>query len=72
MEGAGAEPQRAFRSTNGWRIPVRSAFVGGFVFSLFGGDGVSGLNLGSIIVAVIGSLILLALYRMIAGGRRSS
>jgi len=53
-------------------IGIAGALVGGFVFSLFGGDGVSGLNLGSIIVAVIGSLILLALYRMIAGGRRSS
>ena len=52
-------------------IGIAGALVGGFVFSLFGGDGVSGLNLGSIIVAVIGSLILLALYRMIAGGRRS-
>ena len=27
---AGAEPQRFFRSTSGWRIPVRSAFVCGF------------------------------------------
>jgi uncharacterized membrane protein YeaQ/YmgE (transglycosylase-associated protein family) len=52
-------------------IGIAGALVGGFVFSLFGGDGVSGLNLGSIIVAVVGALILLALYRVIAGRRRS-
>jgi uncharacterized membrane protein YeaQ/YmgE (transglycosylase-associated protein family) len=52
-------------------IGIAGALIGGFVFSLFGGDGVTGLNLGSIIVAVVGALILLALYRMIAGRRRS-
>jgi uncharacterized membrane protein YeaQ/YmgE (transglycosylase-associated protein family) len=52
-------------------IGIAGALLGGFVFSLFGGGGVSGLNLGSILVAVVGSLILLALYRMIAGRRRT-
>src|SRR5207302_4161350 len=41
-------------------------------FSLFGGGGVSGLNLGSIIVAVIGALVLLFLYRMFVGRRGST
>jgi uncharacterized membrane protein YeaQ/YmgE (transglycosylase-associated protein family) len=53
-------------------IGIAGALVGGFVFSLFGGGGVTGLNLGSIIVAVVGALILLALYRVIAGRRRTS
>jgi uncharacterized membrane protein YeaQ/YmgE (transglycosylase-associated protein family) len=52
-------------------IGIAGALLGGFVFSLFGGGGVTGLNLGSIIVAIIGALILLALYRMV-GGRRTS
>jgi uncharacterized membrane protein YeaQ/YmgE (transglycosylase-associated protein family) len=52
-------------------IGIAGALIGGFVFSLFGGGGVTGLNLGSIIVAIIGALILLALYRMV-GGRRTS
>jgi uncharacterized membrane protein YeaQ/YmgE (transglycosylase-associated protein family) len=52
-------------------IGIAGAIVGGFIFSLFGGGGVSGLNLGSIIVAVIGALVLLALYRMISGRRRT-
>ena len=53
-------------------IGIAGAIVGGFVFSLFGGGGVTGLNLGSIIVAIIGALILLALYRMVAGRGRTS
>jgi uncharacterized membrane protein YeaQ/YmgE (transglycosylase-associated protein family) len=52
-------------------IGIAGAIIGGFIFSLFGGGGVSGLNLGSIIVAVIGALVLLALYRMISGRRRT-
>jgi len=34
-------------------IGIAGALVGGFVFSLFGGGGVTGVNLGSIIVAVV-------------------
>ena len=47
-------------------IGVAGAFVGGFVFSLFGGSGVTGFNIGSIVVATIGAIILLAIYRMVA------
>ena len=53
-------------------IGIVGAFIGGFVFGLFGGSGVSGINIGSIIVAVVGALILLAIYRLIVGGRTSS
>jgi uncharacterized membrane protein YeaQ/YmgE (transglycosylase-associated protein family) len=53
-------------------IGIAGALIGGFVFSLFGGGGVTGLNLGSIIVAIIGALILLALYRMVSGRGRTS
>jgi uncharacterized membrane protein YeaQ/YmgE (transglycosylase-associated protein family) len=52
-------------------IGIAGAIVGGFIFSLFGGGGVSGINLGSIIVAIIGALVLLALYRMVAGRGRT-
>lgn len=50
-------------------IGIVGAFVGGFVFGLFGGSGVSGINIGSIIVATVGAIILLAIYRLIVGGR---
>ena len=53
-------------------IGIVGAFIGGFVFGLFGGSGVSGINIGSIIVAVVGALILLAIYRLIVGGRTAS
>ena len=52
-------------------IGIAGAIVGGFVFGRFGGGGVTGVNLGSIIVAVVGALILLAVYRMVASRRRS-
>lgn len=46
-------------------IGIAGAFVGGFVFGLFGGGGVTGFNFGSIVVAVVGSIILLLIYRLV-------
>jgi uncharacterized membrane protein YeaQ/YmgE (transglycosylase-associated protein family) len=43
-------------------LGIVGAFVGGFVVSLFGSQGVTGLNLWSIIVAVIGAVIFLLIY----------
>ena len=50
-------------------IGIVGAFIGGFVVSIFGGTGVTGFNIWSIIVATIGAIILLAIYRMLVGGR---
>jgi len=41
---------------------VVGAFAGGWLFHVFGAPGVSGLNLYSLFVAVIGSVVLLVLY----------
>ncbi len=47
-------------------IGVVGALVGGFVVnSLLGGPGVSGINLTSILVATLGAIVLLAVYRLI-------
>ena len=46
-------------------LGVVGAVVGGWVFSLFGGQGVSGLNLHSLIVAVIGAVLILVVYHAI-------
>ncbi len=47
-------------------VGIAGAFLGGFVVNrLLGGPGVTGLNLSSILVATLGALILLALYRLI-------
>jgi len=52
----------------GWIITillgVAGALVGGFIGQALGLGGVSGFNLGSMVVAVLGAILLLALYRM--------
>ena len=48
-------------------IGIAGAFVGGFVFSLFGGTGLTGFSIWSILVATVGAIILLLIYRLIAG-----
>ena len=46
-------------------LGVVGAFVGGWLFRVFGGHGVNGLNLYSLFVAVIGSVVLLVLYHAV-------
>ena len=47
-------------------VTIIIGFVGGFVVNLFGGAGVSGFNVWSILVATLGAIILLAIYRLVA------
>ena len=49
-------------------LGVVGAVIGGYVFSLFGAEGVTGLNLWSLLVAVIGAVVVLLVYRLIVGG----
>ena len=42
------------------------AVVGGFLFNMFGASGVSGFNLYSLFVAVVGAVIVLVMYHAIA------
>jgi uncharacterized membrane protein YeaQ/YmgE (transglycosylase-associated protein family) len=46
-------------------IGIVGALIGGFLSSLVGLGTVTGLNLGSIIIALVGALVLLWLYRMV-------
>jgi uncharacterized membrane protein YeaQ/YmgE (transglycosylase-associated protein family) len=46
-------------------LGVVGAIVGGFLFSFFGAAGVTGLNIYSLVVAVIGSIVVLWLYHLI-------
>lgn len=46
-------------------LGVVGAFVGGWLFSKFGSSGVTGLNLYSLLVAVIGSIVVLVVYHAI-------
>jgi uncharacterized membrane protein YeaQ/YmgE (transglycosylase-associated protein family) len=51
-------------------LGIVGALVGGFLYSeILGGPGVTGVNLGSIIVAIIGSIIVLAVYHAVTGRR---
>jgi len=47
-------------------LGIVGALVGGWVFSLFGGSGVNGLNLYSLLVAVVGSVLVLVVYHAVA------
>jgi uncharacterized membrane protein YeaQ/YmgE (transglycosylase-associated protein family) len=46
-------------------LGVIGAVVGGWVFTRFGGHGVSGVNLHSLLVAVVGAIIVLLIWRAI-------
>ena len=45
-------------------LGVVGAFAGGWLFRLFGEPGVSGLNLYSLFVAVVGSVVFLVIYHL--------
>lgn len=40
-------------------VGIVGAFIGGFVMNILGGTGVTGFNLWSLIVSIIGAVILL-------------
>jgi len=46
-------------------LGIVGAVIGGWLFSLFGMHGVTGLNLYSLIVAVVGAVIFLVVYHAI-------
>ena len=43
---------------------IVGAAVGGWVFSLFGGQGITGFNLPSLLVAFVGAVIVLAVVNL--------
>jgi len=52
-------------------LGIVGALVGGFVFDLFGASGVTGLNIYSMIVAIVGSIAVLLIYNAVTGRRRA-
>ena len=46
-------------------LGVVGAVVGGWLFSMFGAAGVTGLNLYSFLVAIVGSIVVLVVYHML-------
>lgn len=49
-------------------LGVVGAFVGGLLFDVIGARGVTGFNLWSLIVAVIGAVVVLGVYHAIERG----
>ena len=50
-------------------LGIVGAFVGGWLFTTFGMAGVSGLNVYSMVVAVIGAVVVLVLYHALSRRR---
>ncbi len=48
---------------------VIGGVVGGWVMTLFGGPGVTGFNIYSLLVAFLGAVIVLAIWNLISGRR---
>jgi len=46
--------------------------LGGFIFNLLGGAGVTGFNLWSFLVALIGAIIVLLIWKAITGRRSAA
>jgi uncharacterized membrane protein YeaQ/YmgE (transglycosylase-associated protein family) len=51
-------------------LGVVGAVVGGFLFTQFGAAGVTGFNLYSMFVAVVGAIVILVIYHAIFGRSR--
>lgn len=51
-------------------LGIVGALVGGEVFNFFGQMGVTGLNIYSLIVSVVGAVIVLVIYHAVVGRRR--
>ena len=50
-------------------LGVVGAIVGGIIFSFLGVTGITGLNIWSMIVAIVGSVVVLWAYHVISGRR---
>ena len=48
-------------------LGIVGAVVGGWLFNTFGMAGVSGVNIYSLLVAVIGAVVVLFIYHLITG-----
>lgn len=46
-------------------VGIIGAVLGGFIMNIFGASGVSGFNLYSFVVAVIGAITLLGILRLV-------
>jgi uncharacterized membrane protein YeaQ/YmgE (transglycosylase-associated protein family) len=76
IAGAIAKLLMPGKDPGGWIVTmllgIAGAMLGGFIGrALWGSTGVEGFDLGSFGLAVLGAIVLLGLYRMIAGRGRA-
>ena len=50
-------------------IGIVGAIAGGWIYGFFGHAGVTGFNIPSMVCALIGAVVLLAILRALGGGR---
>jgi uncharacterized membrane protein YeaQ/YmgE (transglycosylase-associated protein family) len=50
-------------------LGIVGALVGGWLFAFFGASGVTGFNLYSMFVAIVGAIVVLVLYHAVVGQR---
>ena len=50
-------------------LGIVGAIVGGYLFTLVGHAGVTGFNLWSMMVAIVGAVVVLLVYRAVTGQR---
>ena len=50
-------------------LGIVGAFVGGYLFSFFGHTGVTGFNLYSMFVALVGAIVVLLIYHAVVRRR---
>jgi len=53
-------------------LGIVGAIVGGFLFSLVGAAPVTGFNIYSLIVAVVGAVVVLGIYHAVSGRTRGT
>lgn len=46
-------------------VGIIGAFIGGFIMSLFNGEGVTGFNIPSLLVALLGACVLLWIVKLV-------
>lgn len=50
-------------------VGIIGAFIGGFIVNLLGGGSVTGFNLESFLIALLGSVVLLAIINLLTKGK---
>jgi uncharacterized membrane protein YeaQ/YmgE (transglycosylase-associated protein family) len=50
-------------------LGIVGAFIGGFIFTRIGGAGITGFNVYSMFVAIVGAIVVLIVYHAITGRR---